>query len=85
MVQFLSYYLKNGLKIGKSAINQATVSGIQMLLPLDTSMGFKWIWFLGSLYSDAQCICYKVIQQFRVTWFIAGQYDTGLLWHITGI
>ena len=29
--------------------------------------------------------CYKLIQLFRVTCFIAGQYNTGLLWHITGI
>ena len=29
--------------------------------------------------------CYKVIQLFRVTCFIAGQYNTALLWHITGI
>ena len=29
--------------------------------------------------------CYKLIQQFKVTCFIAGQYNTGLLWHITGI
>ena len=27
--------------------------------------------------------CYKVIQQFRVTCFIAGQYNAALLWHIT--
>ena len=28
-------------------------------------------------------MCYKLIQLFRVTCFIAGQYNTGLLWHIT--
>ena len=30
-------------------------------------------------------ICYKLIQHFRVTYFIAGQHNTALLWHITGI
>ena len=30
-------------------------------------------------------IGYKLTQLFRVTCFIAGQYSTGLLWHITGI
>ena len=30
-------------------------------------------------------ICYKVIQRFRVTCFIAGQCNTDLLWHITDI
>ena len=29
--------------------------------------------------------CYKVIQRFTVTCFIAGQCNTGLLWHITDI
>ena len=29
--------------------------------------------------------CYKLIQLFRVTCFFAGQYNTGLLWHITDI
>ena len=29
--------------------------------------------------------CYKLIQLFRVTCFIAGQYNTDLLWHIAGI
>ena len=29
--------------------------------------------------------CYKLIQGFRVTCFIAGQYNTDVLGHITGI
>ena len=29
-------------------------------------------------------LCYKLIQRFRVTCLIAGQYNTALLWHITG-
>ena len=29
--------------------------------------------------------CYKLIQRLRVTYFIAGQYNTVLLWLITGL
>ena len=35
--------------------------------------------------SILQSYCYKLIQRLRVTCFLAGQYNTGLVWHITGI
>ena len=40
---------------------------------------------LHIILSNELYTCYKLIQLFRVTCFIACQYNTGLLWHITGI
>ena len=48
------------------------------------SLSPRWIFLKWQpCHFPGMACCYKLIQLFRVTCFIAGKYNTALSWHIT--